>query len=86
MIYVFEGGSVVYDGSTISEEQKLKAVEVEALPAAEEVDGKLAILRANKERNEVYYEYIDKPKEPEIEHLKQQVADINIALANIMGV
>ena len=29
MIYVFEGGSIVYDGSTISDEQKTKAVAVE---------------------------------------------------------
>ncbi len=26
MIYVFEGGSVVYDGDTITEEQKAEAV------------------------------------------------------------
>ena len=86
MIYVFEGGNVVYDGSTITEEEKTKAVAVASLPEPEQIEGKIAVLKANKATNEVYYEYIDRPKEPEIEQLKQQIADINIALANIMGV
>ena len=32
MIYVFEGGNIVYDGSTISNGQKAQAVAVEQLP------------------------------------------------------
>ena len=75
-MYVFEGGSVVYDGSTISEKQKNRAVAVESLPEPEERDGKIPILRANKIEERVYYEYIDKPKEPEIEELKRVVADL----------
>lgn len=76
MIYVFEGGSVVYDGSTISEAQKSRAVAVESLPEPEERDGKIPILKANKIEERVFYEYIDKPNEPEIEQLKQVVADL----------
>lgn len=76
MIYVFTQGNIVYDGSTITDEQKTKAVAVESLPVAEEIEGKIAVLRANKANNEVYYEYIDKPKDPEIEQLKQTVADL----------
>lgn len=79
MIYVFESGSVVYDGNTISEEQRNQAVVVENLPIPETPKGKIAILKANKAEERVYYEYIDKPKdtlEDEIENLKQVVADL----------
>ena len=76
MIYVFEGGSVVYDASTITEGQKAQAVAVESLPIAAEVEGKIAILKANKAEERVYYEYVDKPVDPEIEQLKQVVADL----------
>lgn len=76
MIYVFEGGSIVYDSSTISNEQRNQAVAVESLPEPEEIDDKIAVLKANKATNEVYYEYVDKPKDSEIEQLKQVVADL----------
>ena len=76
MIYVFEGGSVVYDGSTISDEQKTKAVAVESLPEPQTPEGKYAQIRVDKATETVYYEYIDLPKDPEIEQLKQVVADL----------
>ena len=79
MIYVFEDGAVVYDESTISEEEKQKAVAVEKLPEPEQIEGKIAVLRANKAENRVYYEYIDEPQNPldnEVEQLKQVVADL----------
>jgi hypothetical protein len=76
MIYVFEGGSVVYDGSTLTEEQKAEAVAVEALPEPEKIEGKYAQIRADKTAGTVYYEYIDLPKDPEVEQLKQVVADL----------
>ena len=78
MIYVFEGGSIVYDGSTLNEEQKARAVAVEKLPEPKVIEGKVAILKVNKEEG-VYYEYINKPNDPlenEIEELKQVVADL----------
>jgi hypothetical protein len=79
MIYVFEDGAVVYDGNTISEEEKQGAVAIEVLPEPEKVEGKIAVLRANKAENRVYYEYMDEPKNPldnEVEQLKQVVADL----------
>ena len=75
MIYVFEGGNVVYDGDTITEEQKSQAVGVEALPVPNIPEGKYAQIRADKTAETVYYEYIDLPKDPEVEQLKQVVAD-----------
>ncbi len=76
MIYVFEGGSIVYDGNTISEEQKAQAVAVESLPKPDTPEGKYAQIRADKATETVYYEYIDLPKDPEVERLKQVVADL----------
>jgi len=80
MIYVFEGGSIVYDGSTISDEQKTKAVAVEQLPEKPEIPAdKMAIIRANKAEERVWWELVDKPKdllEVEVEQLKQIVADL----------
>jgi len=76
MIYVFPEGNVVYDGNTISEEEKLKAVAVESLPEPQTPEGKYAVVRANKATETVYYEYKDKPKDPEVEQLKLVVADL----------
>ena len=76
MIYVFEGGSVVYDGDTITEEQKAQAVAVASLPKPDTPEGKYAQIRADKATETVYYEYIDLPKDPEVEQLKQVVADL----------
>lgn len=86
MIYVFEGGSVVYDGSTITDEQKAEAVAVEVLPVAEVIEGKIAELRANKAEGKVYYEYVDKPKDSEIEQLKENITRLEEEnLMNMMG-
>jgi hypothetical protein len=76
MIYVFPEGNIVYDGSTISDEQKLKAVAVESLPEPQTPEGKYAVIRADKATGEVWYEYIDIPKDPEVEQLKLVVADL----------
>lgn len=76
MIYVFEGGSVVYDGDTLSDEQKTKAVAVETLPEQQTPEGQYTQIRADKATETVYYEYLDIPKDPELEQLKQVVADL----------
>ena len=76
MIYVFEGGNVVYDGNTISDEQKAQAVAVESLPELQTPEGKYAVIKADKTAGTVYYEYIDLPKDPEVKQLKQVVADL----------
>lgn len=79
MIYVFERGSIVFDGSTLTKEQKGRAVAVKELPKPETPEGKLPVLKANVETGKVFYEYIDAPKETsqrEIDELKQTVADL----------
>lgn len=73
MIYVFEKGNIVYDGSTITDEQKTKAVAVEALPKPDVTEGKIAVLRANKATETVYYEYIDAPIDPISEIISEPV-------------
>jgi hypothetical protein len=83
MIYVFEGGSVVYDGSTISEEQKARAVVVEALPEPQTPEGKYPVLRANKATETVYYEYKDIPPQPEIEELKTRLRESEQAILEL---
>jgi len=48
MIYVFEGGSIVYDGDTITEEQKAQGVAVESLPEPQTPhDVSTAVIAAN---------------------------------------
>lgn len=86
MIYVFEEGNVVFDGSTISEEQKAKAVAVELLPVAEVMEGKIAVLRANKTTKIVYYIYIDIPhpeRPTELEELSNYVLDVDFRVMMI---
>lgn len=65
MIYVFENdnndASIVYDGMILTEEERTKGIAIEQLPAREEIEGKIAVLKCNKSTNEVWYEYIDKP-------------------------
>lgn len=76
MIYVFLGGSVVYDGSTLTEEQKARAVAVESLPVPEVIEGKVAVLRADVETKEVWYEYEDaviESEDTEINKIKQEL-------------
>ena len=48
MIYVFEGGSIVYDESVLTEADKARAVAVEVLPEQEVIPGKIAVIKADK--------------------------------------
>lgn len=66
MIYVFAGGSIVYDGNTIDAETKAKAVTVESLPAPENRPGYYAQIRANLETQTLYYDYLLIPTEIEV--------------------
>jgi len=65
MIYVFEEGNAVYDGSMLSSEEKAQAIAVESLPAQETPDGHVPILRADKATERVWWEYVLAPEEPE---------------------
>ena len=64
MIYVFPCGAVVYDATTISEEEKSQAVAVEELPVPEAIEGKYAQIRADKENERLDFEYSDIPPGP----------------------
>lgn len=60
-MWVFEGGSIVYDGRTISEEARAGAIEVDVLPEPEVREGYYSQIRANLETQELYYDYIPIP-------------------------
>ena len=89
MIYVGEQGNTIYGGSTITEEQKNRMVAVEALPEPEDIEGKVAQIKANLETQEVYYVYEyyvpsqeDLQKE-ELAHLKQEDLNNKEAIAEL---
>jgi hypothetical protein len=63
MMWVFEGGSIVYDGNSIDAETKARGVEVEALPEPEIREGYYAQIRANLETQTLYYDYLPIPGE-----------------------
>jgi hypothetical protein len=59
MIYLFGQGnqvSIVYDGSTLTEQDKVGGIAVEALPPKEDKDGFNAILCLDKD-NKPYWTY-----------------------------
>lgn len=80
MIYVFENpnnnASVVYDETSLTEIEKNKGIAVIDLPEKETIAGKYPILKCRKSTGEVWWEYEDVPKDPEVEQLKQVVADL----------
>jgi len=85
MIYLFENGdnnaSVVYDETTLTSGQKANGIAIESLPIAETPEGKQAILKCRKSTGEVWYEYVDIP----VDNTEQRIADLEIAMAAIMG-
>lgn len=76
MIYVFEGGSIVYDGTTLTEAQKSKAVVVEVLPKPNTPSGHYAQIRANLQTQEVYYEYIEDSEITKLQKLLDDAIDL----------
>lgn len=85
MIYLFENGdnnaSVVYDETTLTEQEKTKGIPVAELPIADIPEGKQAVLKCNKSTGEVWYEYVDIP----VDNTEQRIADLEIAMTAIMG-
>ena len=85
MIYLFENdnnnASVVYDETTLTNDQKANGIAIESLPIAETPEGKQAVLKCNKSTGEVWYEYVDIP----VDTIEQRIADLEIAMAAIMG-
>lgn len=68
MIYVFENygnkASIVYDETTITEEEKSDGIGLEKLPEPEIIEGKTEILKCNKITKEVWYDYEEIQAEP----------------------
>ncbi|MDF2520831.1 MAG: hypothetical protein K0R84_1459 [Clostridia bacterium] len=60
---------------------------VESIPQPDNVSGKQALPYVNLETKEVYYKYVDTipTTQEEIAQLKQQVQDLNLAMAALMG-
>lgn len=95
MIYVFENPnnstSIVYDESTLTQEQKTKGIAIEDLPIKENILGKVAILKCRKSTNEVWYEYEDIQKTNEdlqaekIAELEGAVMELTITIAQLTG-
>lgn len=79
MVYIFEGGSVVYDGNTLTDDEKLRAIfTLDNLPEPEQRKGEVPILKVDKEKQEVYYEYVVVPPtdQERIEALESAMLDI----------
>ncbi len=83
MIYVFESGSIVYDESVLTEADKARAVAVEQLPEQETLPGKIALIKADKATNTVWWEYVDSPAAIEFRELETQVQGLQMALAEL---
>lgn len=89
MVYLFENqdnkASVIYDGKTLSEDQKSKAIIISNLPEKQEVEGKTPVLKCKKSTSEVWYEYEDIQQSYE-QVLQERISALEIAMANMMGV
>jgi hypothetical protein len=65
MIYLFgkeKSVSIIYDGSTLTEQDKVGGIAVEQLPPKEDKDGFNAILCLDKD-NKPYWEFREIPKD-----------------------
>lgn len=83
MIYVFESGSIVYDESVLTEADKARAVAVEKLPEQETPVGKIAVIKADKATNSVWWEYVDSPAAVEFRELEVQIQGLQQAMAEL---
>ena len=68
MIYVYEGGSIVFDGTTLTEEEKAQAVAVESLPILEPKKDFHVVIKSDLKLNKVWAEYEPNP------HTEEQIA------------
>lgn len=60
-MYIFEGGSIVYQEDSIDDETKARGVRVDSLPEPEVREGYYAQIRANLETQTLYYDYLEIP-------------------------
>lgn len=98
MIYIYQNAnciSIVYEESSLTEQEKMKGIALEQLPDPEVKEGKIAVLKIDKEKNKVWYEYVEDTKikeiaklealQRELEQCKQSVVELT-ALANTVTV
>jgi len=95
MIYVFEGennlASIVFDGKYLSEETKVKAIQLESLPIDESTDSQNAILKADNKTGRVWFDYEDiiptdeEKQQDRLTELEGSVMELTMALATLMG-
>lgn len=88
MIYIFkneETTSIIYDGTTLTEEQRKRAIQVEKLPLKEEKEGKVAVLKIEEDTNALWWDYDDIiiEKDTEIEAVKENIQGLQQALAEV---
>ncbi len=84
MYYVFREGNYVIDGVGLRDEQKSKAVIVEELPVPNTPEGKMALLRADKKTDSVFYEYLDiPPVAVEVSQLETRVTQLEQELTKL---
>lgn len=88
MLYLYSNApgntqaSVVYDGNTLTDEQKAQAVQVESLPIDESTENQVAILHCDKATETAWYTYEVKPVNlsegalQDIELMKQAINDL----------
>lgn len=83
MIYIFEdidkNATIVFEGNLLTDAEKERAIAIETLPVKNVPDGKISVLKADKETESVWYEYVDSP-ETEIATLR---ADMNEAIMEL---
>ncbi len=62
-MYIFEGkdnfASVIYNVNSLTDDEKQRAIILTDLPEKQTIEGKTAILKADKKQNLVWWEYID---------------------------
>lgn len=63
MIYIFEGGGIVFDGDTLTAKEKKEAVfTVKTLPIEpEKVEGKITVLQIDYKGKKLFYDHMDEP-------------------------
>lgn len=63
MIYIFESldnnASVILDETTLTEDEKTRGIALKELPHKETKEGKIVILKADKSKEKVWYEYVE---------------------------
>lgn len=89
MIYIFENpdnnASIIYDDTTLTEEEKRQGIAIDQLPEKDNLEGKQAILKCKKSTNEVWYEYIDIVEVPvEEDSTKEDIASLKLENAELI--